>query len=131
MSTHSSNIISIPTSFGEIFDRLSILQIKKQFIQDEIRRSYVIFEYDEISRILDDYKMECPPELFEKLININTQIWHNMDLLRKDETKLSNWKHIYDETLYLNDVRFAIKNDINVALNSTIREMKGYEGVLK
>ncbi len=121
--------ISIPTSFGEVFDRLSILQIKREFIKDESRRVHVVFEHAEISRILEEQKLECPRELYEQLVEVNTKIWHKMDLLRDVPITSPNWTMECKETLDLNDVRFSIKNQINVAMGSAIREMKGYEGL--
>lgn len=122
-----SNYLTLPVSIGEGLDKLSILDIKLEFIQDK-RRDNVKKEYDILYEKMKVY-LFYPSiyQFYNSLKKTNLYIWKLMDELR-DNKDLTDEKYLYlsKETIYSNDVRFRIKSKINNILNSFIKEEKGY-----
>lgn len=109
-------VIDLPVSIGEALDKLSILEIKNDIIGNEhVRKEYVILK-DLLSPYLD-------PELYPYLVHINTVIWEQMDILRND-TQIK--PKLFQECLDANDIRFKIKNKINIKSQSQLKEQKSY-----
>lgn len=122
-----SNYLTLPVSIGEGLDKLSILDIKLEFIRDK-RRDNVKKEYDILYEKMKVY-LFYPSiyQFYNSLKKTNLYIWKLMDELR-DNRDLTDEKYLYfsRETIYSNDVRFRIKTKINNILNSYIKEEKGY-----
>lgn len=117
----------IEVSLGEILDKLSILEIKLEKINDDNRVKYVKYEYESLIKIIKSEYIDN--YLYKLLKKINICIWDNMDKLRDDDKYLTNeqynlqCKKCFDS----NDIRFRIKNKINNIYKSEIREQKGYK----
>ena len=118
--------ISVPVSFGEVFDKLSILDIKKIYFTDIEKLKHIENERICILTSLD--KLSCPAELYIELVKINIDIWIRMEQLRDTSIidDMNRWNQICRETLDLNDARFKVKNNINIKMNSLLRECKSY-----
>ena len=124
--------IEIPVSFGELIDKLTILEIKKSKITTKEKLKKIQLEYELLNKkyqtILNDRK-----ELqvfYEALLKVNNKLWEIEDKIRIFE----NNKEFNEEFIDLarsvyksNDERFAIKNDINETFDSEIQEQKEYE----
>lgn len=124
--------IEIPVSFGELIDKLTILEIKKSKITNKEKLKKIQLEYELLNKkyqtILNDRK-----ELqvfYEALLKVNNKLWEIEDKIRIFE----NNKEFNEEFIDLarsvyksNDERFAIKNDINKTFDSEIQEQKEYE----
>tara|TARA_Y100001970_G_C14247657_1_gene869474 strand:+ start:665 stop:1054 length:390 start_codon:yes stop_codon:yes gene_type:complete len=124
--------IEIPVSFGELIDKLTILEIKKSKITNKEKLKKIQLEYELLNKkyqtILNDRK-----ELqvfYEALLKVNNKLWEIEDKIRIFE----NNKEFNEEFIDLarsvyksNDERFAIKNDINETFDSEIQEQKEYE----
>jgi len=116
--------ITIPISVGELLDKISILEIKSMFTDNE----YVLKELEELNLIkntLTQYTLEYEVQLKK----VNEQIWKIEDKLRQLEKE----QRFDDEFIELarsvyikNDERARIKNEINQITNSTFREVKVY-----
>lgn len=118
-----NNIINLPVSIGEALDKLSILNIKLDKINDPKKRENVKKEYDilytELESFLNKFNF-----YYVILKKINLDIWEMQDDFRYnkgDKVKLC-FKIIED-----NDRRFRIKKKINDIANSTLKEEKGYK----
>jgi hypothetical protein len=113
-------MIHLPVSIGEAIDKLTILDIKCKRIQDPERRKHCQTEYDILFRELKEH-VESIPFYYRQLYMVNDEIWVMQDdiRLRPDPQKCVD---ILDK----NDMRFRIKDVINRAANSYIREQKGY-----
>jgi hypothetical protein len=113
-------MIRLPVSIGEAVDKLTILDIKCEKIQDPVKRSYCQQEYD---ILFEELKSDLQHHAFyyKLLRDVNLQIWDMQDeiRLRPDPKKCVD---ILDK----NDIRFRIKHLINTSVNSTLREQKGY-----
>jgi hypothetical protein len=124
-------MISIPISVGELLDKLSILHIKKDKIQDSDKVKKVKIEYDLLYKISEPFLgIKEFFNLYDDLIKTNSELWEIEDKLRIfEKQKLFNQEFIElaRAVYYTNDERFEIKNKINVISNSEIQEQKSYE----
>ena len=124
--------IEIPISFGELIDKLTILEIKKSKITNNKKLKNVQLEFELLNKkyktILNDTN-----ELqvfYDALLKVNSKLWEIEDKIRI----LENNKEFNEEFIDLarsvyksNDERFAIKNEINKTFDSEIQEQKEYE----
>ena len=118
----------IPISIGELWDKYSILLIKKKKIKDKYKIIQINLEIEFLNEIIKKYSYE-EDSLFLKLIKINEELWEIEDKLRIKE----NIKSFDDEFIklarlvyYTNDNRADIKKQINIKFNSIITEIKDY-----
>ena len=116
----------ITISPGEIYDRVSILRIKTEKIQDRDKLVYVFEEYNRLNKYLT---VEITPakEEGEKLYKVNKKLWDLENTVRRLE-KEKNFGEEFIETarkIYkYNDKRAAIKNKINSIYKSSFKEVK-------
>ncbi len=116
--------ITIEVSLGEALDKLSILEIKKNKINDA-RRDDIIIELDYLHKELEMYTKKYN-YLYSILYKTNLRIWNCMDLIRESKNPTSEVYEYIDETIQLNDSRYLIKKKINEICKSNLKEQKGY-----
>jgi len=116
--------ITVPISVGELLDRITILEIKSMFTDNE----YVSNELEELNLIkstLTQYTLEYEIQLKR----VNEELWKIEDKLRKKE-KLQEFDDEFIElarSVYkINDERAKIKKEVNELYNSEYREVKVY-----
>ena len=124
--------INVPASIGELFDKITILEIKKKKIKDKVKLKHVNNELLLLNRIVKK-KIINKRKIYKlviKLKNINLKLWNVEDKLRKLE-KEKSFKSLFirkARSVYiLNDKRSIIKNEINNLTNSEVNEVKSYE----
>ena len=113
--------MKIEVSIGEIVDKLTILEIKKENIKDEDKLKNIQKEYDILKDALPIIKKECSPIefeiLFNQLININKKLWDIEERIREKES-LSEFDdefiQIARSVYKFNDFRSKIKKEINI-----------------
>jgi hypothetical protein len=123
--------MKIEVSNGEILDKLTILLIKRQEIQDPVKRNNIEKEYMVLLPLYDQLVTdEQTGKLFRDLHEVNKQLWQVEDELRWLENQqdfgalfIKHARSVY----VLNDKRAEIKKEINVVTNSEITEEKSYE----
>jgi hypothetical protein len=121
------NICYIPVSIGELYDKYTILQIKKEKINNIDKLAYITTELTHLQPLIDKFKLEL--ELVEKIKNVNERLWEIEDNIRIKESKLEfdeefiNLARLVYKT---NDERYSIKAMINNIYNSVIQEIKDY-----
>jgi hypothetical protein len=120
----SSQDIVLPVSLGEALDKLTILDIKMQKIQDE-RRADVQKEYDVLSNTLGKY-VKAYPYHYRILKEINLLLWEIQDRFHGKDTTAEQGAQMCREILLENDRRFRVKAKINTMASSALREQKGY-----
>ena len=123
-------MLLIPVSVGELLDKISILQIKKNNISDEAKLEKVEKELNTLLKLAQEYlQHDSITSLYEDLIGINTQLWNTEDNIRMLE-KIQSFGDVFvayaRDVYHLNDERFRIKNKINVLTQSEIQEVKQY-----
>jgi hypothetical protein len=125
--------MEIEVSIGEIVDKLSILEIKKENIKDISKLDNINKEYDYLYKIVfDELKVESDD--FNKLYSINLELWKVEDDLREKERN-SEFDGVFIElarkVYYTNDERSVIKKDINIKYKSNFIEEKSYSNYTK
>lgn len=120
-----SSILHLPVSIGEAIDKLTILEIKYEKIQDQ-RKNDVKLEFDMLFEKLKDIVQQHP--LFYKMMKqVNLDIWDMMDILRDHKVDDQLYLEKCKECIEWNDIRFRVKNKINSVSHSTLKEQKGYK----
>ena len=124
--------ISVPISVGELFDKISILEIKKIKIKDKTKLQDINFELNALKQILTKKRLHKKnnKEQYTKLFNINKKLWNIEDKKRSYEKSKKFDKAFIElarKVYLLNDKRAKIKNKINHISGSMIREVKSYE----
>ena len=119
------NILYLPVSLGEAIDKLTILDIKCDKITDH-RKIDVQKEYNILHEKLKVFKVKFD-ELYCSMKKMNLIIWHQMDVLRDGTTSDEDYMKLCKECTESNDIRFRIKNKINLISNSTLKEQKSYK----
>jgi len=128
--------MKIEVSIGEIVDKLTILEIKKENIKDEDKLKNIQKEYDILKDALPIIKKECSPIefeiLFNQLININKKLWDIEERIREKES-LSEFDdefiQIARSVYKFNDFRSKIKKEINILTKSNLIEQKSYYNI--
>ena len=125
------NKILVEVSVGELLDKLSILEIKKDKIRDTEKLKFINDEYavlkEQLSKNVQyDNTLE---KLFKSLKEINSKLWVIEDDKRMCE-KNSNFGEKFiklsRDVHFLNDDRAKIKLEINNHTGSKIKEIKEY-----
>ena len=128
-------MILAPVSVGEIFDKLSILQIKEKKISDPIKLSNVKIEIKELNKsiisldIYDKSSQEALDALKTKLYETNFKLWDIEDALRELESQKKfeqEFISLARQVYITNDKRAEIKKEINRLTGSDIVEEKHY-----
>tara|TARA_Y100001970_G_C14126615_1_gene799297 strand:+ start:440 stop:838 length:399 start_codon:yes stop_codon:yes gene_type:complete len=128
--------IEVPISLGELIDKISILLIKKDKIDDQNKLNLVNDELEllniSLSRIIDsnmDRKSEIL-NLKENLKKINSKLWVIEDKIRDCErNKLfdNTFTELARSVYIQNDQRAELKRKINMLFDSEIMEVKSYK----
>lgn len=123
--------MNIKVCIGEILDKLSILTIKKHKINEVEKLLNINKEYEYLfglcDKILNDTNIK---KLYNDLYKINEMLWVVEDNIRiKEKNKQFDQEFInYARSVYkYNDIRAAIKKEINTLLKSDFCEEKSYE----
>jgi len=125
------NKILVEVSVGELLDKISILEIKKEKIKDNSKLKFIDDEYNVLkeqlkNNVKNDEKLN---KLFLSLKEINSKLWVIEDDKRMCE-KNSDFSEKFVELSrnihFLNDKRAKIKLEINQLTGSKIREIKEY-----
>ncbi len=128
----SDTQIQIPVAPGELLDKISILEIKKDNVQDQTKLNNINYE---LELLLNTKSANIPNSgdidaLYQDLKNTNQKLWIIEDDIRECERSKQ-----FDEpfvqlarAVYItNDRRCEIKRTINEALGSRIIEEKSYQ----
>ncbi len=127
-----TDVIKVPVSFGEVLDKITILEIKSERIEDAAKVKNVRLELDELSRTWNEAveNQAAIAELRQQLKAVNEQLWEIEDDIRDQEAAQDFGDRFIElaRAVYVtNDKRAAIKKDINLALGSRFVEEKSYQ----
>ena len=125
------NKILVEVSIGELLDKISILEIKKEKIKDIDKLKFISDEHLILKTQLDenvkpDKKLE---ELFKLLKEINAKLWVIEDDKRqceKEKNFSEKFIKLSRDVHFLNDDRAKIKLEMNNHTGSIIKEIKEY-----
>ena len=125
------NKIIVEVSVGELLDKISILEIKKEKIKDPEKLKFISNEHsilrDQLEKnVKSDDKLN---KLFQDLKEINAKLW----LIEDDKRDCEKNKDFGDKFIklsrdvhFLNDDRAKIKFEMNNHTGSSIKEIKEY-----
>ena len=125
------NKIIVEVSVGELLDKISILEIKKEKIKDPKKLKFISNEHtilkDQLEKnVKSDHKLE---NLFQNLKEINSKLWIIEDDKRdceKNKDFGEKFIKLSRDVHFLNDDRAKIKLEINNHTGSSIKEIKEY-----
>ena len=123
----------INISVGELIDKITILQIKKEKIKDLEKLKIVSHELELLENSLNSFEKSKKNELENFMIElkkINQKLWiieDDIRLLEKNKKFDDNFIELARSVYITNDKRFEIKNKINRLFSSNIEEVKSYE----
>jgi hypothetical protein len=125
------NKILVEVSVGELLDKISILEIKKEKIKNPEKLEYIL---NELSILKDELKNNIKSnakldQLYQSLKIINARLWVIEDDKRKCEKEKNfteNFIKLSRDVHILNDDRAKIKLKINELTGSKIKEIKEY-----
>ena len=125
------NKILVEVSVGELLDKISILEIKKEKIKDPKKLKFITDEHSILKVQLDqnvksDDKLNS---LFKSLKEINAKLWvieDNKRLCEKNSDFTENFIKLSRNVHFLNDDRAKIKLELNNHTGSKIKEIKEY-----
>ena len=125
------NKILVEVSVGELLDKISILEIKKDRIKDSNKLKFINEEYEVLKNELEkNIKIdEKLAKFFTALKNVNSKLWIIEDEKRKCEKNSDfgeDFIRLSRDVHFLNDTRAKIKLDINNHTGSKIKEIKEY-----
>jgi len=125
------NKILVEVSVGELLDKLSILEIKKEKIKDKDKLKFINDEYKMLKSEFDkNVKSDDRlTKLFDVLKEINSKLWVIEDDKRKCEKNSDfgeNFIKLSRDVHLLNDNRAKLKLEINNYTGSKIKEIKEY-----
>ena len=125
------NKILVEVSVGELLDKISVLEIKKEKIKDPEKLKFINDEYNILNEQLkinvkSDEKLD---NLFKSLKEINSKLWVIEDdkrLCEKNSDFGEKFIKLSRNVHFLNDDRSKIKLEINKHTKSKIKEIKEY-----
>ena len=127
-SSIKKKIINAPISIGELVDKITILEIKKNKLQNS-KLENVLKELSFLRKLMKKHQIEITDDLFTQLKEINLTLWNIEDQIRIKE-KNKEFDNIFIElarsVYFTNDKRSEIKKRINRLSNSEITEEKSY-----
>tara|TARA_B100000035_G_C20920778_1_gene518396 strand:- start:286 stop:675 length:390 start_codon:yes stop_codon:yes gene_type:complete len=119
-------------SVGELFDKITILNIKTKKISDNDKLQNIQTELkilEEQSKKIDVSDINSLNELVSQLQQINEDLWDIENQKRECEAK-KDFGEIFiklsRDVHFKNDIRAQIKKEINLLSNSQIVEEKEY-----
>ena len=125
------NKILVEVSVGELLDKISILEIKKEKISDPeslkiINSEYLVLKEQLKKNIKTNSEVD---RLFDSLKEINSKLWLIEDdkrLCEKNSDFGEKFIKLSRDVHFLNDKRAKIKLEINNHTRSKIKEVKQY-----
>ncbi len=121
---------SVPVSWGELLDKITILEIKRERITRAAARDNVQREYRLLRGIAAEVLTRSGiAPLVASLKRVNETLWEIEDAIREEEAKRqfgAEFVRLARAVYQRNDERAALKREINVALESELVEEKSY-----
>ena len=126
------SLIQVPVSYGELIDKLTILEIKSARISDPAKLANVRKELE----LLDGTWQRDPAaatdisDLWAQLRTVNERLWvveDDLRILEKAQRFDAEFVRLARSVYFENDERARVKREINLRLGSTLVEEKSYQ----
>lgn len=124
--------VLVPTSVGELLDKITILQIKSERISDEAKLENVRRELRALSATWESLSLgsDTVTEVVAQLKGVNEKLWEIEDDIRDQERRRAfdeRFVELARSVYYTNDERAALKRRLNELTGSTLVEEKSYQ----
>jgi hypothetical protein len=126
------SLIEVPVSFGELLDKMSILEIKSERMSDPAKLVNVRKELDALNETWGksvQSKIDIA-DLLTALKAVNERLWVIEDDIRIKESRQefdAEFIRLARAVYFENDERARLKRDINFKLGSALVEEKSYQ----
>ncbi len=122
-------LINVPVSIGELFDKISILDIKTKKIKNKDDLKFIKYELSKLKKIAKAKGLTSAKIKRKYLLlkSINEKLWNIENRKRRCEKQKKFDKNFIDlarKVYIFNDKRAQIKKDINYLSGSSIVEIK-------
>ena len=126
------SLIETPVSFGELIDKITILEIKSQRIDDAAKLANVRNELELLNATWGNAPASQTDISAERarLLAVNERLWDIEDEIRVKESAQefdAAFIKLARSVYFENDERAAIKREINLKLGSQLVEEKSYK----
>ena len=123
----------IPASVGELIDKITILEIKRERITDSAKQQNISRELQALMTVVDQQGLGYPSgalaALGQQLSAVNQQLWTIEDDIRECERQAdfgARFVELARAVYHRNDERAAVKRRINEQCGSELVEEKSY-----
>lgn len=126
------SLISTPVSYGELIDKITILEIKSERMADAAKLANVRDELQILDRLwnMDEHSRTDIAAERAELKRINEALWEIEDEIRvkeRDKAFDARFIELARAVYHTNDKRAAVKRTINLKLGSRLVEEKSYQ----
>lgn len=126
------SLIQVPVSYGELIDKITILEIKARQISDPAKLANVRNELDLLNATWanDTASQTDIADERARLLAVNEDLWDIEDRIRLKEKAQAfdaEFIELARSVYFRNDVRAAVKREINLKLGSQLVEEKSYQ----
>jgi hypothetical protein len=126
------SLIQVPVSFGELIDKITILEIKSRQISDEAKLANVHNELNLLNATWSNHHASQTDITKERarLLAVNEALWDIEDRIRMKEKAQefdAEFIELARSVYFQNDERAAVKREINLKLGSQLVEEKSYQ----
>lgn len=125
-------LVSVPVSWGELLDKITILDIKNERIGDAAKRANVARELSALNGVVASHGPlpEGAAALIDDLRSVNAALWDIEDEIRDCERQAdfgARFVELARAVYHTNDRRAAVKRQLNDLLGSELVEEKSYQ----
>ena len=126
------SLIQTPVSYGELIDKITILEIKSQQIKDPAKLANVRTELELLNATWAAHPASSTDIRDERarLLAVNEALWEIEDEIRLKEKAQAfdaGFIELARSVYFRNDERAAVKREINLKLGSQLVEEKSYQ----
>jgi len=126
------SLIQVPVSFGELIDKITILEIKSRHISDPAKLANVHNELNLLNATWANHHASQTDISSERarLLAVNEALWDIEDRIRLKEKAQAfdgEFIELARSVYFQNDERAAVKREINLKLGSQLVEEKSYQ----
>jgi hypothetical protein len=126
------SLIQTPVSYGELIDKITILEIKSRRITDDAKLANVRNELDLLNATWanDAASQTDVSDERARLLAVNELLWDIEDRIRLKERAQAfdqDFIELARAVYFRNDERAAFKREINLKLGSQLVEEKSYQ----
>ncbi|HET6806309.1 MAG TPA: DUF6165 family protein [Frateuria sp.] len=126
------SLIQVPVSYGELIDKITILEIKARQITDPAKLANVRNELELLNATWanDPASQTDIADERARLLAVNEALWDIEDRIRLKERAQAfdaEFVELARSVYFRNDERAAVKREINLKLGSQLVEEKSYQ----